>query len=156
MHCDSIRSVHVSVVHGCALPAAFPPAPATSDPPPSAAVVWSAVPPLTGTAGLHTAACLLPCPTHTHTHTHTSTHTNVQQKVKHSITDMHTSTGTHSQTWRWTHIYTRLMRGWTEVVDANTKNNWGVRGVFLWKKTGVETGKLLQPIKKNNNSVTGV
>lgn len=48
------------------------------------------------------------------------------------------------------------MRGWTEVVDANTKNNWGVRGVFLWKKTGVETGKLLQPIKKNNNSVTGV
>lgn len=50
------------------LPAAFPPVPATSDPPPSAAAVSSAVPPLTGTAGLHTAASLLHCPMHAHTH----------------------------------------------------------------------------------------
>lgn len=53
----------------CVLPAAFPPLPATSDPPPSAAVVSSAVPPLTGTSGLHPAACLLPCPTHANAQT---------------------------------------------------------------------------------------
>lgn len=73
----------------CVLPAAFPPAPATSGPPPSAAVVSSAVPPLTGTVGLHTAACLLPCPT--------NTHTNMQRKTS-IATEMHTKKGTHTHT----------------------------------------------------------
>ena len=67
--CARCAWAHVALCVRCVLPAAFPPVPATSDPPPSAAVVSSAVPPLTGTAVLHTAACLLPCPTRTHTHT---------------------------------------------------------------------------------------
>lgn len=87
--------VHFPMCVLCVLPEAFPPVPATSDPLPSAVVVSSAVPPLTGTAGLHTAACLLPCPTRTNTSTHTDT--NVQQKRRGIATDMHTNTG-HTRT----------------------------------------------------------
>lgn len=68
------------------LPAASPPAPATSGPPPSAAAASWAAPPLTGTAGLHTAARLLPCPIHKQKHTrrahaHKNKHTHQRMRA---------------------------------------------------------------------------
>ena len=81
----------------CVLPAAFPLAPATSGPPPSAAVVSSAVPPLTGTVDLHTAACLLPCPTNTHKHATKDKHSN---RDAHQKRDTHTHTHTHTHSHR--------------------------------------------------------
>lgn len=88
----------------CVLPAAFLPVPTTSGPPPSAVVASSAVLPWTGTADLHTAACLLPCPTHRYTNT------NVQPKTR-TVIHMHT---------KWKKKNKKQMRDWTEIMDTNT------------------------------------